>query len=128
MGLFETLNAKGFIKIVNALKSKEFEDLSEKTLEEELSKRKNKSELYEDIANCYFMLLSLLEIDAFNSLYFPDYEDSRRVIVDEVEYDFDSAFSHNDRDATDALCAMDGLLSDLGEKSLEKVLKKQRQY
>ena len=67
-----------------------FEDLFKKTLEEEMSEPKNKSKLYDDIVNYYFMLLSLLKIDSFNSFHFHDYEDYRRVNVDEVEYDFSS--------------------------------------
>lgn len=111
------------MNLFNLLKSKQFEEMLEKTLKEELSKPKSINEIYNEISNYYFVLLSLLKISKFDSFNFPDYDDCRKVIVDENEYDFDSLFCHDDEDATNALCAIDCLISDLEEDNLEKILK-----
>jgi hypothetical protein len=44
--------------------------------------------------------------------------------VDGNEYDFDDLFCHDNEQATDALCAIDCLISDLEEDNLEKMLRK----
>ena len=124
MDLFEALNSKKFKNLVNLFNSKEFKDSFEKAPEEEMSHRKSNSEIYNDIVNYYFLLLDLLKIDSFNSFRFPDYEDCRRVNVNEVEYDFDNCFCHDDLNATDALCSIDSLIADIEEISPEENLKK----
>ena len=96
----------------------------EKALEEELSKRKEPSEIYQEIANYYFILFDQLGISAFDSFQFSHYEDPRLVVVDGKEYDFDQVFCHQDVDATEALCAIDGLIADLEEHQTHKILKK----
>ena len=110
-----------FFKILNL---NQFEKVFKESLEEKISKPKNKSDIYDEIANYYFTLLSILNIDSFNQFRFPDYEDCRKVIVDDKEYDFDDKFSHDDSDATEALCAIDCLIADLGAKNFKTLLKK----
>lgn len=110
--------------LFDKLNLKQFGELLEKSLEEELAKPKNKSEIYNEIADYYFTLLNMLGINNFDAFHFPDYEDCRIVVVDEREYDFDNEFCHDDSDATEALCAIDCLISDLEEMSMETVLKK----
>ena len=112
------------MKLFNILKSKQFEKMFEKALEEELSKSQSKSEIYNEISNYYFTLLSLLKIDNFSSFNFPDYDDCRKIVVDRNEYDFDGLFRHDNEEATNALCAIDCLISDLEEDNLKKILKK----
>ncbi len=111
------------MNLFNILKLKQFEEMFEKALEEELFKPQSKSEIYNEISNYYFVLLSLLKIDKFNSFNFPDYDDCRKIEVDGNEYDFDDLFCHDNEQATDALCAIDCLISDLEEDNLEKMLK-----
>ncbi len=110
--------------LLNIFKSKEFENLFEKVLEEEMSKRKDENEIYNGIANHYFMLLSMLNVNSFSFFHFPDYEDCRKVLVDNKEYDFNNEFCHNDSDATEALCAIDCLIADLEVNDLKTLLKK----
>ena len=110
--------------LFNIFKSKEFEELLEKTLEEEMAKPEDKSEIYSEIINHYLMLLRFLNIDSFNEFHFPDYEDCRRVTVDGKEYDFDGLFNRRDLTATDTLSAIDCLISDLEEDGLQNILKK----
>ena len=112
------------MNLFNILKLKQFEEMFEKALEEEFFKPQSKSEIYNEISNYYFVLLSLLKIDNFNSFNFPDYDDCRKIEVDGNEYDFDDLFCHDNEQATDALCAIDCLISDLEEDNLEKMLKK----
>ncbi|MBQ3004678.1 MAG: hypothetical protein IJD88_01985 [Clostridia bacterium] len=111
MGLFDLFRPKRIKK------------LFEKALEEEMSKPQNKNEIYSEIKNCYFTIFRLLKISSFKSLNFPDYEDCRRVVVDGNEYDFDNEFQHNDREATEMLCAIDCLIADLEEDNIEVVLR-----
>ena len=113
-----------FMGLFDFLKSKEFEELFEKTLEKELTKPEDKNAIYSEITNYYLMLLRFLNINNFSVFHFIDYEDCHRVIVDEKEYDFDNLFNHDNLDATNALCAIDCLISDLGEDSLPNLLKK----
>lgn len=103
--------------------SKAFDELFDKALEDELSKTSNDDGIYEEIANQYSVLLRLLHITDFQSFRFPDYEDPRKVVVDGSEYDFDTTFSHDNPDATEALCAIDCLIAD-SEDQTESVLKK----
>lgn len=110
--------------IFDFFKSKEFEELFEKALEEEMAKPHDKNEIYNEIANNYFVLLSLLNIDRFGLFQFYDYEDPRKVLVDATKHDFDNEFCHDDSNATEALCAIDCLIANLEEESLAKILNK----
>ena len=94
-----------------------------KLIDEETSKPKNKNENYKEISDCYLELLSLLNISDFSSFCFVYYENNRRVLIDEKEYDFDSLFCHDNSIASGKLCEIDCLLSDLDEPNQELVLK-----
>ncbi|MBR3810805.1 MAG: hypothetical protein IKJ16_00540 [Agathobacter sp.] len=111
------------LNLFNKLRSKEFEQMFMEALEKEMAKPKSKNERYNAIADNYFMLFTLLNINSFHSFHFPDYEDCRVVVVDEKEYDFDNEFCHNDLEATEALCAIDCLIADLEATSMETILK-----
>ena len=120
---YNTFEVVKMMNLFNKLKSKEFEQMFMEALEKEMAKPKSKNETYNAIADNYFMLLSLLNINSFHSFHFPDYEDCCVVVVDEKEYDFDSEFCHNDLEATETLCAIDSLIADLEETSMETILK-----
>jgi hypothetical protein len=107
--------------LFDVFKSKQFEELFEKALEEEMTNSQSKNQIYSEITNCYFMILSLLNVNSFKSFQFPDYEDCRKVVVDGKEYDFDNEFHHNDRNATEMLCTIDCLIADL-EDDIEAIL------
>lgn len=108
---------------LDLVKCGRFGALLEKTLENEIANRPNRNEICDEIAACYTGLLRLLHVECCTSFRFPDYEDCRRVIVDGTEYDFDIEFHHGHRSATEMLCALDCLLSDLGESKMESKLK-----
>ena len=109
--------------LFDVFKSKRFTELFEKTLEKEMTNLKNESEIYNKIVNYYLLLLKFLNVKSFSSFHFIDYDDCRRVDVDGYKYDFDSRFRHNDRAATEALCAIDCLMADLEDENLENILK-----
>lgn len=111
----------GFLDV---FKSKQFEESFEKALEKEMNKPKSKNKIYSEIMNCYFMILSLLNINNFNSFRFVDYENCRMVVIDGNEYDFDNKFHHNDSNATEILCTIDCLMADLEEDNIEAILRK----
>ncbi len=100
-------------------------DFFDKILSDEVSKIDNtlsESDLYEEIVENYFIILKKLGIKDFNVFRFAEYDYCREIIVDGNKYDLDSAFSHNDADATEALCTVDCLISDL-EEDEEEILK-----
>ncbi len=111
------------MNLFNKLKSKEFEEMLMEALEKEMAKPKSKNEMYNEIADYYFMLLNMLNINSFHSFHFPDYEDCRIVVVDEKEYDFDNEFCHNDLEATEALCAIECLIADMEATGIKTILK-----
>lgn len=111
------------MNLFNKLNLEQFGELLGKALEEELFKPKSENEIYDEIAEYYFMLLNMLGINSFDMFHFSDYEDCRIVVVDGKEYDFDSEFCHNDSEATEALCSIDCFISDLEGISMETVLK-----
>ena len=119
------MNVKGgrTMNLFNKLNLEQFGELLGKALEEELFKPKSENEIYDEIADYYFILMNMLGINSFDAFHFPDYEDCRIVVVDGNEYDFDSEFCHNDSEATEALCAIDCLISDLEGISMETILK-----
>lgn len=96
------------------LKSKRFEDMLDAELESVLAEPESKDEIYCEIAENYVTLLSLLNVCSYKAFTFPDRGDCRRVAVDGIEYDFDSAFSHGGA-ATELLAIIDGMMADLGE-------------
>lgn len=74
-------------------------------------------ELLNEITENYLILIKKLGIEHFEKVKFPDYEDPQIILIDDKEYIFDVEFSHNDRAATEALCAIDCLMADLSEDS-----------
>ena len=103
------------------LRSKKFEQLFEKELET-YTDPKEKDEIYDEIASNYLTILDLLKLKSFHTFRFPDHEDCRKISVDGREYDLDDAFRHNNRRATEALCAIDCLIADV-EGSFESKLR-----
>ncbi len=87
-------------------------------------------ELYKEITDNYFVILRELGIKNFNDFHFVGYDYCREIVVDGKEYDLDSAFSHDDADATEALCAIDSLIADLDDneevilKTVEEIINK----
>lgn len=110
--------------LFDIFKSKQFEELFEKAIEEEMTNSQTKNEIYSEITNCYFMILSLLNVNNFKSFLFPDYEDCRKIVVDGKEYDFDNEFRHNNKNATEIICTIDCLIADLEDDDSEAILRK----
>ncbi len=81
-------------------------------------------EVYEEIADNFFILIELLSIEEFRLFRFANYDYCREIIIDGKEYDLGSEFCHDDEEATEALCAIDCLIADLDEENEEAVLKK----
>ncbi len=81
-------------------------------------------EVYEEIADNFFILIDLLGIEEFRLFRFASYDYSREIIIDGKKYDLDGEFCHDDEEATGALCAIDCLIADLDEEDKEAVLKK----
>ncbi len=81
-------------------------------------------EVYEEIADNFFILIDLLGINDFSFFRFKNYNYCREIIIDGKEYDLDGEFCHDDEEATEALCAVDCLIADLDEDDEEAVLKK----
>ncbi len=106
------------------LKDSDFENLFNNALEEALSKPKSPDEIYDEIIENYFTLLSMLEIYDFKNFKFPDYDDCRKINIDGKEYDFNDCFEHDNDEATEALCAIDCLIADLQTETTTPVLNK----
>ena len=75
------------------------------------------------IVDNFFILNRENSITKFNFFRFANYDYCREIIVDGREIDLDGEFSHDDEEATEALCAIDCLMADLGEE-VETILKK----
>lgn len=99
-----------FEQMLNEAFEKPFEPISE-------------DELYDEIVDNFFILIKKLDIKNFNFFRFASYDYCREIIVDGNEIDLDGEFSHDDEDATEALCAIDCLMADLDEDA-EVILKK----
>ncbi len=84
-------------------------------------------ELYDEIVEMFCFLINQLGIEEFSFFRFSSLDYCRVIIVDGKEYDLDGAFSHDDDAATEALCVIDSLISDIActyGESEEKILKK----
>ena len=95
-------------------------------LSEELSnpgEPSSRDDLYEELIDNFFLLISELGIDSFKFFRFKDYDYTREIIIDGKEYDLDGEFSHDDEDAAGALCAIDCLIADLENDGEEDVLR-----
>ena len=100
-----------FSKFETQLDSLSFEPMSE-------------SDLYNEIVDNFYVIMRELGIDKFDRFQFAGYDYCREIIVDGREYDLDGEFCHDDLDATEALCAIDCLMADLGvdEETILKIV------
>ena len=110
----DEFDESGIGELFEQMLNNAFEDSFEPTSEDEL---------YEEITDNFFVLIKELGIKSFNFFRFASYDYCREIIVDGKEIDLDGEFSHDDEDATEALCAIDCLMADLGEE-VETILKK----
>ncbi len=110
----EEFKKSGFAELFGQILSEELSEPYEPATEEEL---------YEDIVDNFFILINELGIDNFNFFSFANYDYCREIIIDGKGYDFDAAFCHDDLEATEALCAIDCLIADLGIYDAETILK-----
>lgn len=104
-----------------------FTEMFMKALSEKLSGPSGlltEEEIYEEITDNFFTLIRLLGINSFSFFRFRSYDYCREIIIDGKEYDLDGEFCHDDKEATEALCAVDCLIADLCEDIEEGVLKK----
>ncbi len=101
-----------------------FEHMSEKDVENfaenifanldfSVSNPPTNEELYAELTDIYRKLIRFAGVNKFSWFKFKDYEDSRVVLVDGNELDFDIIVSHNDENETEMLCEIDCLISDL---------------
>ena len=102
----------GFIEVFDKIFSEKLSEFSEPATKE----------IYEEIVENYFILIKELGVGKFNSFRFVSYDYCREIIIDGKEYDLDNEFSHDDLEATEALCAIDCLIAD-SEDDEETVLK-----
>ena len=80
--------------------------------------------LYEEIVDNYFILINELGITDFNFFRFVRYDYCREIIIDKQSFDLDAQFCHDDLEATEALCSIECLIADIGDESVEDILKK----
>ena len=104
---------KALLDFFNQLLSESLSEPDEPLSEEELS---------DEIVDNFSTLIKALGIDKFSFFRFLRYDYPREIIIDGKEYDLDSAFTHDDAEATEALCAIDCLLADSGD-DIETTLK-----
>ena len=117
------MNGKDFE--TDILEDSELMDFFGQVLSEGLSESYeplSKKDLSEEIVDNFFIVIKELRIYEFIFFRFSRYNYPREIIIDGKEYDLDSAFSHNDAEATEALCAIDCLLADSGD-DIETTLK-----
>lgn len=102
-------------------------ELFKNMLSEELSESFDYVEeesLYEEIVDNYFILIDELGITDFNFFRFARYDYCREIIIDKQNFNLDAEFCHDDSEATEALCAIECLIADISNKSVEDILKK----
>ena len=80
--------------------------------------------LYEKIVDNYFILINELGITDFNFFRFAKYDYCREIIIDKQCFDLDAEFGHDDLVATEALCAIECLIADVSNESVEDSLRK----
>ncbi len=86
-----------------------------------------KEEIYDEILENFYFLIKELGVENFSFFRFSNPDYCRGIIIDGKEYDLDGMFSHDDEDATGALCAIESLISDIVctyDESEEKILRK----
>ncbi len=112
---------------IDEFKESGFTEMFMEILSEKLSEPSGlltEEEVYEEIADNFFILIDLLGIKEFSFFRFANYDYCREIIIDGKEYDLDGEFCHDDEKATEALCAIDCLIADLDETDDEAILKK----
>ena len=80
--------------------------------------------LYEKIVDNYFILINELGITDFNFFRFARYDYCREIIIDKQCFDLDAEFCHDDLVATEAMCAIECLIADISNESVEDILRK----
>ena len=80
--------------------------------------------LYEEIVDNYFILINELGITDFNFFRFVRYDYCREIIIDKQSFDLDAQFCHDDLVATEAMCAIECLIADVSNESVEDILRK----
>ena len=80
--------------------------------------------LYEEIVDNYFILINELGITDFNFFRFARHDYCREIIIDKQCFDLDAEFGHDDLVATEALCAIECLIADVSNESVEDILRK----
>ena len=110
---------------MDSFKESGIADLLSQFLTQELSEAcepASEEDLYEEIVDNFFILIQELGIDKFNSFCFANCDYWREIIIDGKEYDLDEEFCHDDIQATEALCAIEALISDLENDNIETVM------
>ena len=124
----------GDVSAAEEIKKSGIFDVFEKAFSEELEKSceaLSDEEIYEEIVDNYFVILKELGKEIFESFRFVGYDYCREIIVDGKEIDLDMAFTHDDEEVAEALCAIDCLLADLEDeesklKKVEKIINERR--
>ena len=80
--------------------------------------------LYEKIVVNYFILINELGITDFNFFRFARYDYCREIIIDKQCFDLDAEFCHDDLVASEAMCAIECLIADVSNESVEDILRK----
>ena len=80
--------------------------------------------LYEEIVDNYFILINELGITDFNFFRFARYDYCREIIIDKQCFDLDAEFCHDDLVASEAMCAIECLIADVSNESVEDILRK----
>ena len=80
--------------------------------------------LYEEIVDNYFVIIDEIGITDFNFFRFARYDYCREIIIDKQNFDLDAEFCHDDLVATEALCAIECLIADISNESVENILRK----
>ena len=80
--------------------------------------------LYEEIVDNYFILINELGITDFDFFRFVRYDYCREIIIDKQCFDLDAEFCHDDLVATEAMCAIECLIADISNESVEDILRK----
>lgn len=87
----------------------------------------SEEELYDEIVDNFFFVINELGVENFDFFRFSSLDYCLEIIIDGKEYDLDGEFTHDDEDATGALCAIESLASDIVceyDKNYEDVLRK----
>lgn len=114
-----SMNENNFIKSLSELiSSDKFRNLAD-NLENLLSETDfppvDENDAYSQITDNYVKLIKNLKIEKFSTFRFEDYFNPRVVVIDDIKYDFDSLFFHNDSYVSECLCEIDALMADINK-------------